>query len=179
MSPDDQILIRFATNQKMHIWMKYKLDSKKYRKSDVEKYNNISKKILQSERADLIDMSPEVGCVHAHPWLQVVQVDDHHYYHRLRFCAERLVFSPRRTCPQSSPTSPSLVWTSTSITPRRQLTASSSILSRVQRRLTTMWRRWGTATFFQHASDPNCVAVPDNQLGGGDHCEGRGNRDPT
>ena len=30
------------------------------------------------------------------------------------------------------------------------------------------------ATFFQHASDPNCVAVPDNQLGGGDHCEGRG-----
>ena len=32
MSPDDQILIRFATNQKMHIWMKYKLDSKKYRK---------------------------------------------------------------------------------------------------------------------------------------------------
>ena len=46
MSPDDQILIRFATNQKMHIWMKYKLDSKKYRKSDVEKYKNISNKIL-------------------------------------------------------------------------------------------------------------------------------------
>ena len=39
--------------------MKYKLDSKKYRKSDVEKYNNISKKILQSERADLIDMCPD------------------------------------------------------------------------------------------------------------------------
>ena len=35
MSPDDQILIRFATNQKIHIWMKYKLDSKKYRKSDI------------------------------------------------------------------------------------------------------------------------------------------------
>ena len=52
MSPDDQILIRFATNQKMHIWMKYKLDSKKYRKSDVEKYKNISNKILQSERAE-------------------------------------------------------------------------------------------------------------------------------
>ena len=30
----DQILNRFATNQKMHIWMKYKLDSKKYCKSD-------------------------------------------------------------------------------------------------------------------------------------------------
>ena len=88
----------------------------------------------------------EVGRVYAHPWLQVVQVDDHHIYHRMRFSAERLVFSPRRTCPQSSPTSPSLVWTSTSITPRRQLTASSSILSRVQRRLTTMWRRWGTAS---------------------------------
>ena len=57
MSPDDQILIRFATNQKMHIWMKYKLDSKKYRKSDVEKYKNIVNKILQLERADVIDMS--------------------------------------------------------------------------------------------------------------------------
>ena len=43
----------------MHIWMKYKLDFKKYRKSDVEKYKNISNKILQSERADLIDMSPD------------------------------------------------------------------------------------------------------------------------
>ena len=59
MSPDDQILIRFATNQKMHIWMKYKLDYKKYRKSDVEKYKNILNKILQSERADVIDMSPD------------------------------------------------------------------------------------------------------------------------
>ena len=39
--------------------MKYKLDSKKYRKSDFEKYKNISNKILQSERADLIDMSPD------------------------------------------------------------------------------------------------------------------------
>ena len=38
--------------------MKYKLDSKKYRKSDVEKYKNILNKILQSERADVIDMSP-------------------------------------------------------------------------------------------------------------------------
>ena len=35
------------------------------------------------------------------------------------------------------------------------------------------------STFSQRASDPNCVAVPDNQLGGGDHCEGRGNRDST
>ena len=39
--------------------MKYKLDSKKYRKSDVEKYKNTSNKILQSERADLIEMSPD------------------------------------------------------------------------------------------------------------------------
>ena len=37
--------------------MKYKLDFKKYCKSDVEKYKNILNKILQSERADLIDMS--------------------------------------------------------------------------------------------------------------------------
>ena len=36
--------------------MKYKLDSKKF---DVEKYKNISNKILQLERADLIDMSPD------------------------------------------------------------------------------------------------------------------------
>ena len=36
--------------------MKYKLDSKIYCKSDVEKYKNISNKILQSERAD---MSPD------------------------------------------------------------------------------------------------------------------------
>ena len=35
--------------------MKYKLDFKKYCKSDVEKYKNISNKILQSERAYLID----------------------------------------------------------------------------------------------------------------------------
>jgi len=50
--------------------MEYKLDSEKYRKSDVEKYKdisnkivekykNISNKILQSERADLIDISPD------------------------------------------------------------------------------------------------------------------------
>ena len=39
--------------------MKYKLDFKKYRKSDVEKYKNILNKILQSERADVIDMSPD------------------------------------------------------------------------------------------------------------------------
>ena len=165
MSPDDQILIRFATNQKIHIWKKYKLDFKKYRKSDVEKYKNISNKILQSDRADLIEswlwfLLKEVGRVHAHPWLQVVQVDDHHYYHRLRFSAERLVFSPRRTCPQTSPTSPSLVWTSTSITPRRQLAASSSILSRVQRRLTTMWRRWGTASFTSIWTSTTCHIFP-------------------
>ena len=37
MSPDDQILIRFATNQKMHIeWNTNYVDSKKYRKYDVE-----------------------------------------------------------------------------------------------------------------------------------------------
>ena len=36
----DQILNRFATNQKIHIWKKCKLDFKKYRKSDVEKYKH-------------------------------------------------------------------------------------------------------------------------------------------
>ena len=39
--------------------MKYKLDSKKYRKSDFEKYKNISNKILKSEKSDLIDMCPD------------------------------------------------------------------------------------------------------------------------
>ena len=37
--------------------MKYKSDSKKYCKSDVQKYKNISNK--QSERADLVDMCPD------------------------------------------------------------------------------------------------------------------------
>ena len=37
--------------------MKYKSDSKKYCKSEVQKYKNISNK--QSERADLVDMSPD------------------------------------------------------------------------------------------------------------------------
>ena len=46
MSPDDLIWNRFVTNQKMQIWMKYKLDSKKYYHSDVEKYRFISNKIL-------------------------------------------------------------------------------------------------------------------------------------
>ena len=35
---------------------------------------------------------------------------------RPRFRAGRLVFSPRRTCPRASPTSPSCLWTSTSPT---------------------------------------------------------------
>ena len=34
--------------------MKYISDFKKYRKSDIKKYKNISNEILQSERADLI-----------------------------------------------------------------------------------------------------------------------------
>ena len=39
---DDQILNRFATNQKMHIHKKYKTDFKKYCKSDVEKCKSVS-----------------------------------------------------------------------------------------------------------------------------------------
>ena len=37
-SPDDQILNQFATNQKMHVQMRYKSDFKKYRKSELEKH---------------------------------------------------------------------------------------------------------------------------------------------
>ena len=39
--------------------MKYKSDSKKYCKSEVQKYKNISNKTKQSERADLVDMCPD------------------------------------------------------------------------------------------------------------------------
>ena len=45
MSPDDQILNQFATNEKIHTQKKYKSDFKKYRKSEVEKYKSISIKI--------------------------------------------------------------------------------------------------------------------------------------
>ena len=52
---DDQILNQLATNQNMHIWMKYKTDFKKYWKSEVAKYKSISIEIKQPERADLVD----------------------------------------------------------------------------------------------------------------------------
>ena len=59
----------------------------------------------------------EAGRVHAHPWLQV-QVRDQHWSAKMipfitrpRFRVGRLVFSPRRTCPQASPTSPSWLCT--------------------------------------------------------------------
>ena len=47
----------------------------------------------------------------------------------------KLVFSPRRTFPQVSPTSPSWFWTSTSSTPTRQLACSSSMTRKMQRKL--------------------------------------------
>jgi len=55
----------------MHIWMKYKLDFEKYRKSDVEKYKN---KILQSERADLIEMSPDLDFCMKRLDVKIIQV---------------------------------------------------------------------------------------------------------
>ena len=45
MPPGDQMLNQFATNQKINNQMKYKSDFKKYCKSEIEKYNNISVKI--------------------------------------------------------------------------------------------------------------------------------------
>ena len=56
---DDQILNRFATNQKMLIHKKYKTDFKKYCKSDVEKCKSVSIEIKRSDRADLVDMCPD------------------------------------------------------------------------------------------------------------------------
>ena len=44
-SPDDQILNQFAKNEKIHTQKKYKSYCKKYRKSEVEKYESISVKI--------------------------------------------------------------------------------------------------------------------------------------
>ena len=55
-SHNDQILNRFVTNQKMQFWMKYKSDSKKYCKSEVQKYKNISNKqsLTASQREQIL-----------------------------------------------------------------------------------------------------------------------------
>ena len=49
MLPDDQILNWFETNPKMHIWLKYKTDFKKYWKSEVDKYKSMSVEMLYPE----------------------------------------------------------------------------------------------------------------------------------
>jgi len=43
----------------MHTQKKYKSDLKKYRTSELEKCNNISVQIWQSDRADLVNMCPD------------------------------------------------------------------------------------------------------------------------
>ena len=74
-------------NQNMHMWKKYKTDFKKYWKSEIDKERQrASHSRLSSQREQslltcvLILVSfKEVGCVHAHLWLQV-QVHDHHHH---------------------------------------------------------------------------------------------------
>ena len=51
-SPDDQIFNQFATNEKKHI-------QKKYCKSEVDEYKNISIEIYRSERADQVNNCPD------------------------------------------------------------------------------------------------------------------------
>lgn len=154
MSPDDQILNQFARNQKMHIWKKYKTEILLIWRWQIQEYLNRDLAVRESRHVSWFWFLPEeVGRVHAHLWIQV-QVHDQHYYTkmipfitRLRFRAGRLVFSPRRTCPQVSPTSLSWFWTSTSSTLTRQLASSSSMTRRMQRRLPTVWWSWRAATW--------------------------------
>ena len=63
MSPDDQILNQFATNEKIHTQKKYKSDCKKYRKS----YRLYTEKVTISSGAiswpnlELMQVAPSGG----------------------------------------------------------------------------------------------------------------------
>ena len=84
-------------------------------------------------------------------------------HHQAGIQSGSLVFSPRRTCPEPSPSSPSWFWTSTSTTPTRQLTSSSSMIRRMQRRLTTMWWRWRAASSTSMRTSRTCPPSPASQ----------------
>ena len=167
-SPDDQILNQFARNQKMHIWKKYKTEILLIWRWQIQEYLNRDLAVRESRHVSWFWFLPEeVGRVHAHPWIQV-QVHDQHYstkmipfITRLRFRAGRLVFSPRRTCPQVSPTSPSWFWTSTSSTLTRQLASSSSMTRRMQRRLPTVWWSWRAASSTSMWTSTTCLPSPE------------------
>ena len=92
----------------MQIQTQYKSDFKKYRKSEIGRYNNISFKIQRSDRADYVD----VGLfMHTFDFkfkymitiIIVAQNDPIH--HQAGIQSGSLVFSPRRTCPEPSPSS--------------------------------------------------------------------------
>ena len=170
-SPDYKILNQFARNQKMHIWKKYKTEILQIWSWQIQKYLNWDLAVRESRPCRHVSwfwfLPEEVGRVHAHPWLQV-QVHDQHYstkmipfITRLRFRAGRLVFSPRRTCPQVSPTSPSWFWTSTSSTLTRQLASSSSMTRRMQRRLPTVWWSWRAASSTSMWTSTTCLPSPE------------------
>ena len=95
--------------------MKYKLDFKKYRKSDVEKYKNISNKILQSERADLIDMSPDfyrtqVSWSDLYVWLSHII---HKYTQKTKIHEQTKIY--RFMSASSSERTKSVVWVSDAV----------------------------------------------------------------
>ena len=75
------------------------------------------------------------------------QNDSIHHQAEIQSGEACVLISPRRTCPQASPTSPSWFWTSTSSTLTRQLASSSSMTRRMQRRLPTVWWSWRAATW--------------------------------
>ena len=133
----------------MQIQTKYKSVFNKYRKFEIEKYNNISVEIQRSDRADHVDVCPDFDFFLQRLGLFMHTFDSKFRYmitiiivaqnvpihHQVGIQSGSHVFSPRRTCPEASPSSPSLFWTSTSTTPTRQLTSSFSMIRRMQRKL--------------------------------------------
>ena len=77
ISPDDQILKHFATNDKILTPKKYKSDFKKYRKSEgeIQEYLNWDLAARESRPCGQVScfwfLPEEAGRVYAHPLLQV------------------------------------------------------------------------------------------------------------
>ena len=188
-SHNDQILNRFVTNQKMQIWMKYKSDSKKYCKSDVQKYKNISNK--QSEREQILltcvlilFSSCSCSCTFLTPgsgrWSPLFSQNNPIHHQAEVQCGETCVLQPRHHGYGRQLQQP--------------LQDSLLLLLQYWGGYKEDWQQSGEgeglshprplghqqpATLPQCPPDPNCVAVPDDHLGGGDHYESRRKSDPS
>ena len=122
---------------------------KKYWISEVDKYKTISIKINRSERADLVNMCPDFDFFlkRLDVFMQtldskfrymitiIIVFRNDPIYRQVEIQSGSIVFSPRRTCPEPLPSSPSWFRMSTSPTPTRQLTSSFSMIRRMQRKL--------------------------------------------